>query len=273
LVWAANLLNDGYYGWKTRGSQTILLGDFTRARIAPGLNAGTIAVQSVLAKDVALDQWQLDAGMDGFARTYRAWFGDPFARATEPLVPAFLLQPSLALPWPQGETWYYTGGPHGAWDSGSAWGALDFISPEDALGCYPSDSWVTSMSDGLVIRSRAGEVLVDLDGDALEQTGWVILYLHIEERDRVAVGTQLKTGDRIGHPSCEGGYSPATHVHLARRYNGEWLDADGPVPFVIDGWVAAQSDGEGEYDGSLVKEGITKRACECRDDAVNGITH
>ena len=45
--------------------------------------------------------------------------------------------------------------------------------------------------------------------------------------------------------------SPGTHVHLARKYNGEWLGADGPVPFVLDGWV---SSGAGiEYDGYLTR--------------------
>jgi len=110
---------------------------------------------------------------------------------------------------------------------------------------------------------------VDLDGDGYEQTGWVVLYMHIEERERVPVGVQVTTGDRIGHPSCEGGFSTATHVHLVRRYNGEWLAADGPLPFVIGGWRPIGASAE--YGGSLVREDATKDACECRDDVVNGI--
>ncbi len=271
LMWAADGLNHGYYGWKTRGRQTILLSDLTRVRIAPGLNAGTIALQSLLAIDSTPDEWLGDTGPDGFAATYRALFGDPFARAIEPLLPPLLIQPELSLPWPRGETWYFTGGPHGAWASGSAWAAIDFVAPGDGLGCYPSDDWVTSMSNGLVIRSRAGEALVDLDGDGFEQTGWVILYMHIEQRDRVPVGTAIGVGDRIGHPSCEGGYSTATHVHLARRYNGEWIAADGAAPFVIGGWMPIGSGSE--YGGSLEKGDLRKDACECRDEAINGISH
>ena len=271
LTWAADRLNDGYYGWKTRGRQTILLSDFSRARIAPGLNAGTIALQSLLAIDSTPDEWQSDTGPDGFVATYRAWFGDPFARASEPVAPSSLVQPELSLPWPEGETWYFTGGPHGAWASGSAWAAIDFVAPGDGLGCYLSDDWVTSMSNGRVIRSRTGEVVVDLDGDGFEQTGWVILYLHVEERDRVPVGTALGVGDRIGHPSCEGGYSTATHVHLARRYNGEWIAAAGATPFVIGGWIPIGSGSE--YGGSLEKDGLRKDACECREDTRNGISH
>lgn len=271
LMWAADHLNQGYYDWRTRGRESILLRDSARVRIAPGLNAGTIALQALLAIDSPAEAWQTDIGPDGFIATYRAWFGDPFAHAVEPLKPVLLIQPALSLPWPQGETWYYTGGPHGGWASGSAWGAIDFMAPDGGVGCYPSQAWVTSMSDGLVLRSRTGEVVVDLDGDGSEQTGWVILYMHIGETDRVAVGMQLKAGDRIGHPSCEGGYSTATHVHVARRYNGEWIAAAGPAPFVVGGWIPI---GTGkEYDGALHKDGVTKEACECRDDTANGIAH
>jgi murein DD-endopeptidase MepM/ murein hydrolase activator NlpD len=271
LMWAADHLNAAYYGWKERGKQTILLNDFTRARIAPGLNAGTIALQSLLAFDSTADEWRSDTSPAGFFATYLRWFGDPFARASEPLIPAGLTQPPLTLPWPVGQTWYYTGGPHGGWGSGSAWAAIDFVDPDNLLGCYSTDQWVTSMSEGVVVRSRTGEVIIDLDGDGYEQTGWTILYLHIEARDRVEVGVRVRAGDGIGHPSCEGGFSSGTHMHLARRYNGEWIAAGGALPFVIEGWTTV-GDAE-EYSGWLEKNGERKEACECRDDAVNGITH
>jgi LasA protease len=61
----------------------------------------------------------------------------------------------------------------------------------------------------------------------------------------------LHAGERVGHASCEGGVSYATHVHLARRYNGEWIAADGSLPFNLEGWI---SEGTGvEYDGYLRK--------------------
>jgi hypothetical protein len=80
--------------------------------------------------------------------------------------------------------------------------------------------------------------MVDLDGDGYEQTGWAILYMHIASKDRVPAGTWLATDDKIGHPSCEGGVSNGTHVHIARKYNGEWVLAEGPLPFVLSGWQA-----------------------------------
>jgi hypothetical protein len=67
--------------------------------------------------------------------------------------------------------------------------------------------------------------------------------------------------ERIGNPSCEGGFSNGTHTHFARRFNGEWIAADGPIPFVLSAWVAS---GTGrEYDGYLTKGDITIEACDC----------
>ena len=86
--------------------------------------------------------------------------------------------------------------------------------------------------------------------------------MHVEARDRVEVGARLNAGDRIGHPSCEGGVANGTHVHLARKYNGEWIPADGAIPIVLDGWV---STGLGrEYDGMLVNSENAIEACDCR---------
>jgi hypothetical protein len=51
-------------------------------------------------------------------------------------------------------------------------------------------------------------------------------------------------------------------VHLARRYNGEWIAADQSLPFNLEGWV---SSGTGkEYDGYLQKKGRTVEAWEGR---------
>jgi hypothetical protein len=38
---------------------------------------------------------------------------------------------------------------------------------------------------------------------------------------------------------------------MVRRYNGEWVPADGPLPFVLSGWQAKA--GIKAYDGWLIR--------------------
>jgi murein DD-endopeptidase MepM/ murein hydrolase activator NlpD len=230
--------------------------------IDPTINAGTAAVQYFFGKLYDAKFWERTVSESGFFSVYNGLFGYPFDYAFEPVLPASLAQPNLQLPFEVGREWSFTGGPHGGWGDGSAWAALDFAPPGEEVGCISSDDWVVAIADGSIIRAENGAVVQDLDGDGYEQTGWTILYMHIESRERVQPGTHLKAGERIGHPSCEGGISNGTHVHLARRYNGEWIPADQSIPFNLDGWV---SSGTGnEYDGNLSKNGITIEAWDRR---------
>ncbi|MEN9562035.1 MAG: hypothetical protein RIR73_279 [Chloroflexota bacterium] len=124
---------------------------------------------------------------------------------------------------------------------------------------------VTAMADGLITRTGIGSVIQDLDNDGYEQTGWVILYMHVGEAERTTPGEYLFRNERVGHPSCEGGFSNATHVHVARKYNGEWIAADGALPFNLDGWV---SSGQAyEYDGFLTRSGISIEAIDGASEA------
>ena len=270
LSWAAIRLNQGYYGWKSGDQTTVLLGDGTRVGVAPGLNAGTAGIQNLLAQTTRnWDEWLGVIGAEGFPKVYQGFFGNPFAYTVDPLVPPDLTQPEMRLPWPEGETWYLTGGPHGGWGDGSGMAALDFV-PPGRHGCTPAPDWVTAAAPGLVIRSENGEVLVDLDGDGFEQTGWVLLYLHVHSDGRVEEGTWLEQGARIGHPSCEGGFADATHLHFARRYNGEWIPAgSGAVPMVLSGWRV--HEGARPYSGTMTRGGEERRSALTWDDAINGL--
>lgn len=253
LAWTADKLNRGYYLWKIGAISYISFNDGGLVMFSPIINAGTAGVQYMLGVDSSSASWQKAVSESGVYQTYVNFFGIPFDLAIEPLIPGGLSQPQLSLPFEEGSVWSFTGGPHTAWGDGSAWAALDFAPPGDQFGCFQSNDWVTAVADGVIVRSGDGAVVLDLDGDGLEQTGWTILYMHIESRDRIAAGTQVKTGTRIGHPSCEGGVSNGTHVHIARRYNGEWISADTDLPFVLSGWTSA---GEGiEYNGTLSKDG------------------
>jgi hypothetical protein len=266
LSWAANQLNWGFYGRSEGGVTSFLINDGTRLAFEPTINDGTAGVQAMLgAHDGATYAgWQQDAGPDGLFATFSRLFGNPFAFTVDPLWPEDLAQPPMQLPWASGETWRFTGGPHGGWNTGSSWAALDFA-PDGALqGCVETDAWVTAVADGQVVRSDMGAVVIDLDGDGYAGTGWAVLHMHLATRDRIPVGTIVQAGDRLGHPSCEGGFSNALHVHLARLFNGRWVAADGQAPFLLSGWV---SQGFGsEYDGALVRGSTVIEACDgCRE--------
>src|SRR5258708_1932248 len=201
--------------------------------------------------------WETDVNAFGLFEVYYFMFGNPFDLAVEPLLPFALAQPQMELPFEPGAIWAFTGGPHAGWDSGSAWAALAFA-PSDVQGCAVSGQWVTAAADGLIVRADNGAVMEDLDGDGYEQTGWDVLYLHTANDGRIQAGTYVHTGDRIGHPSCEGGIANAAHLHLVRKYNGVWISADTDLPFILSGW---KSSGTGvEYDGFLKRGSSTLQA-------------
>ena len=253
-VLVARQLTIGFYGW--RSGKVVYLG-FTgspQQRINPTVNAGTAALQYLFSTIYKTGEWQNELyNTRQFLLLFHEMFGDPWARAAQigPQLPDNLAQPVLELPFQPGERWSFTGGPHAAWGIGTVWGGIDFAPVTGQARCTISTAWATASAPGLVLRSENGLVMIDLDGDGREQTGWVLMYLHVAAQDRVPAGTWLNVDDRIGHPSCEGGVSTGTHIHLARKYNGEWIGADGPAPFVLSGWQAVY--GPRPYDGVLIK--------------------
>jgi len=264
VVWAANLLNNAYYEWRDG-----LLLEFDHLdgrieRIDPWQNAATAALQYYFSRLVDGDSYAIAISQDGLAQTYQALFGDPWQSVT-PHIPGSLAQPTLSLPFLPGLTWAFSGGPHTGFGVGEPLAAIDFAPGASSAGCVPTDKFTTAVAPGVVVRSDDAAVVLDLDGDGDERTGWDVFYFHIETKDRVPVGTQLNTGDPIGHPSCEGGVATGTHVHIARKYNGEWIPADGIVPYNLGGWVAHK--GSAEYEGTLTKGGRTIIACTCADAA------
>ena len=252
LAWVVNQLSIGYYGWREGRLTEIEFKDGVTARLAPDLNAGTAALQYYFAQLYDSEQWIAALDTDsGFPALYEAMFGSPWVRAlsVEPLYPPDLEQPRLVLPFMINQIWSYSGGPHGAWERDGAWAAVDFAPGSLVPGCFDTEVYTVAAASGLVVRSENGVVSIDLDGDGREQTGWVLIYLHIAEKGRIPPGTWVERGDLIGHPSCEGGFSTGTHLHLARKYNGEWIVADGPLPFVMSGWTVHA--GDKAYEGTM----------------------
>jgi LasA protease len=256
LVWATNILSIGYYGWRDASLLNLTFQDGEGLRLAPDLNAGTVAIMYFFSRTTPHRSASENSVRD-FLSLYSKMFGDPFDQAVEPLYSSELPLTEMELPFPRGQSWAFTGGPHGAWEHDGARAAIDFA-PTDATSCAVSASWVTASAPGLIVRSTGNVVVIDLDGDGSEETGWDILYLHIATADQIPKGSHVETGDRLGHPSCMGGYATGTHVHMARKYNGEWMLAGGPVPFVLSGWVCHA--GGAPYEGSLVRDGITVEA-------------
>ncbi|HNT24244.1 MAG TPA: LysM peptidoglycan-binding domain-containing protein [Anaerolineales bacterium] len=256
MMIAATQLNLAYYGWRggTFGGLKFAGGGTLHPN--PTLNAGSVAVQHLFALLYSQADWQPAIyGAQNFLERYAQLFGDPWGRAAAagPLLPTGLAQPVLELPFLPGEYWSLTAGPHFAWNAGTPRGALDFSPITGGAACAVSPAWTTAASPGLVVRSAYNAVALDLDGDGREQTGWVIVYMHLADYERIGSGVWVALDEPLGHPSCEGGRATGKHVHIARKYNGEWLAADGPVPFILSGWQAFA--GEGNYRGTLEKDG------------------
>jgi murein DD-endopeptidase MepM/ murein hydrolase activator NlpD len=267
LTWAINNMAIAYYGWRAGTLTHLTFPDGSTLRLDPRLNAGTVAIQYLFSRVHSRSQWEQIINPDsGFPAMYQQMFGDPWARAdtVDPIFPPGLIQPKLVLPFEPDTEWSLTGGPHNAWGQmnplyygvgHSVFAAIDFAPSTAHGGCDPSPAWVTAAAPGLVVRSENGAVMVDLDGDGYEQTGWNLLYMHVKAKDRVPKGTWVETNDHIGHPSCEGGVSTGTHLHFARKFNGEWVTADGPIPFIMSGWKVIA--GDAPYIGKMIRDDET----------------
>ena len=261
LVWAANMLNNGYYGWRTGKITDFDLPDGTFERFDPWQNAATVALQHYfLQGETDVQAFRRNIGPDGFFFTYQKLFGDPWAES-QPHLEGSLQQPEMLLPFEGGKTWAYTGGPHTGWGSGLPFAAIDFAPPSEASGCNQSNEWATAVADGIVARLDTGVLELDLDGDGDPRTGWVLFYLHLATRDKAPLGKAVTAGTHLGHPSCEGGTSTGTHIHIARKYNGEWIAAEGPLAFNLEGWVA--QNGDAAYKGYLKRFSQVVTACDC----------
>jgi len=254
LSLAVRYLSQGYYGWRDGSMTELGFINGNKVRISPQLNAGTVAVQMLYTQLLDQPAWeQALYGGSGVVQTYTSMFGDPWERAARvgPIFPDGLQPPELTLPFAPGQAWSLTGGAHIAWGVGSPRGAIDLAPVTGEKACAVSIAWALAAAPGVVARSERAGVALDLDMDGSEATGWVLFYYHMANHERVKAGTVLEQDERIGHPSCEGTRATGTHLHLARKYNGEWLPLDGMVPFVMSGWTAHA--GQRVYEGFLIR--------------------
>ncbi len=254
LLLTATQLGIGYYGWRAGTLTSLAFREGRVVRLSPGLNAGSVALQVLFSKFYKEGEWVGALyGDSGFIQLYQLLFPDPWNRsaAAGPIFPPPLEQPPLELPFQPGQRWSFTGGPHLSWNSGSPRGAVDFSPVTGLPPCAPTDVFVTASAAGVVTRSGDNLIAIDLDGDGFEGTGWVVIYLHLTGIEGIAPGSPVGQDTPLGHPSCEGGKATGTHVHMARKYNGEWLPAGDPLPFVLSGWRVQA--GSRSYEGYLLK--------------------
>jgi hypothetical protein len=89
LVMTSTHLNAGYYGWRVGSVTQLEFQDGRKARIAPQLNAGSAAVQYLLAKLRPQAGFQDDIyGPLGFLAIYQQMFGDAWTgAAARPNIP------------------------------------------------------------------------------------------------------------------------------------------------------------------------------------------
>ena len=261
LGWTVNQLSMGYYGWRQGLFHHLVLLDGSVIPLPPDLNAGSAAVTYLFSQLADRDRWDRAMGPEqGFVKIHQELFPEIWQAGYDAreIFPPGLSQPDMILPFEVDREWSYTSGPHPAWETEGATAALDFAPASERYGCEPSPAWVLAAADGMVARSEHNALVLDLDGDGQEGTGWALLYMHLADYQRASAGSYLERGDPVGHPSCEGGPADGTHIHLARKFNGEWIAAGGPLPFVMSGWVA--QTGFRPYDGSLIRGDQVVRA-------------
>lgn len=263
LALAANLLNNAYYDWRTGDLKEIILSDGRFERPDPWQNSATVALHYYFSRYGSSEAYDRAISKDGLAKVFLDLYGDPWAFG--PHITGSLRQPEMRLPFEPGKSWAFTGGPHNPWGDNAPLAALDFAPPSVVGGCTDTEEFTTAVADGVIVRTGTGTAVLDLDGDGDERTGWVVFYLHLAAKNMVSLGAQVKAGQPLGHPSCEGGRATGTHVHIARKYNGEWMPADGPLAFNLEGWISRK--GPQAYLGYMLRQGRSISACVCSDQS------
>jgi len=106
--------------------------------------------------------------------------------------------------------------------------------------------WATAVADGVVARVDVGEVVLDLDVMAMSAPAGGLLFTPGQR------GSAFRWRDRESRDPLDillrGGSSTGTHVHIARKYNGDGCLLRACWLLILKaGWRATQS----AYLGSL----------------------
>lgn len=177
-----------------------------------------------------------------------------------------------ALPFPKGETWFLTTGPHGDGYSNGVRYAIDIAPPELGRlnGQCPTDGSRLVIDNRVVTASASGEVIAkgddknknDLHHSEVrikDKNGLTEIYIHLDNT-KVKVGDKVKQGDPLGNPSCEyppQGKNTGPHVHVGLMKDGQAIPIDGVE---IGGWTI--HNGVDGKDGTMTKDGEKTRTAD-----------
>jgi murein DD-endopeptidase MepM/ murein hydrolase activator NlpD len=145
----------------------------------------------------------------------------------------------LSLPWSQGQSWNFNGGPH-AIVNGNDLAALDFAG---------GDQRVKAAREGLAYTSCGGSQVVVVHPD-----GFKTAYYHLQNT-RSFNGQSIPRGEYLGDTGMTtgcGGAATGRHVHFSLQRNGvpqSWNGRD------MGGWTFY--NGNSPYNGTAVKNGQT----------------
>ena len=170
-----------------------------------------------------------------------------------------------SLPFPEGETWYLTTGPHGDGYSNGIKYAIDIAPPEG--GFCPEDGRKFTIDNRVVTASASGEVIAkgddrnrnDLHHSEIrikDKNGLTQVYIHLDNT-KVKLGDKVKQGAPLGNPSCEyppGGANTGPHVHIGLIKDGQAIPIDGAV---VGGWTI--HEGVNGQEGTMTKQGEKTR--------------
>lgn len=173
-----------------------------------------------------------------------------------------------ALPFPEGETWFLTSGPHADGFSNGVRYAIDIAPPEG--GFCPPDGRRLAIDSRLVTASASGEVILKGDDKnrkdphhsevrIKDRRGLTQVYIHLDNT-KVQLGSKVSQGQPLGNPSCEyppGGANTGPHVHVGLMKDGQAIAIDGTV---IGGWTI--HNGAYPKDGTMTKPGERTRTAD-----------
>ncbi len=238
---------------------TLTLSTSEQVQITASANAGTLAILESLAPLSSKEQWQALTSIentDGFVQTWLRLFpeSDPLDSSNQILAPTAPPTSLLKFPFACGDTWSFSGGPHG--NDGTCSGVVSAVDFAPGVGyCQiPTNRWIVSPADGTVSSVSCSGCLVKIN----HQGGWGSYNYHVAN-PQVSSGQSVYQDQHIGNPStkpsCGGGCggcpgsATGTHVHYALMYNGAFYPIEGTA---LENWVV---HGTTCYNGYLEKDG------------------